>query len=107
LGWTQEELGRRVGLAKSTISGIETGTSGITRSADRLAKALGTTTDYLFLLNDNPLPPDDEIAQQDAPLRTTILDEIERLDEIDQQIIYQMAMTLRLARERRNPRVIQ
>lgn len=109
LGWTQEELGQRVGLAKSTISGIETGTSGITRSADRLATALGTTTDYLFLLTDNPLPPDEteEEGTPATPLRTAIIDELERLDEIDQQILYQMAMTLRLAKERRTPRVIQ
>ena len=85
LGWTQEELGQRVGLAKSTISGIETGSSGITRSADRLAKALGTTTDYLFLLTDNPLPPDEteDDGSLASPLRTAILDELERLDFIN------------------------
>jgi len=108
LGWDQEELGKRTGVAKQTISGYETGRAGISRIADRIAHALGTTTDYLYGLTDNPLPPnEDEDDQPPAPLRTAILDELERLDEIDQQILYQMAMTLRLARERRSPRVIQ
>ena len=108
LGWDQEELGKRIGVAKQTISGYETGRAGISRIADRIAHALGTTTDYLYGLTDNPLPPnEDEDDQPPAPLRTAILDELERLDEIDQQILYQMAMTLRLARERRSPRVIQ
>jgi len=106
---SQEALGQRVGVSKSTISGIERGAQGIAGVADRLATVLGTTTDYLYGLTDNPLPPDDadnEISLA-SPLRTAILDELERLDEIDQQILYQMAMTLRLAKERRTPRVIQ
>ena len=105
---SQEALGQRVGVAKSTISGIERGAQGISGIAGDLARALGTTTDYLLLLSDNPLPPNDEgEAQLVPPLRAAILDELERLDEIDQQILYQMAMTLRVARERRNPRVVE
>lgn len=111
LDWTQEELGERVGLAKSTISGIETGAHGISRSADRLAKALGTTTDYLFGLTDNPLPPDDEEEDEPRaanPVREALHVEIDQADEIDQQVLYQMAVTLRLARERRRTqRVIE
>ena len=105
---SQEALGERVGVAKSTISGIERGTQGISGIAGQLARALGTTTDYLLLLTDNPLPPNDEDETQlVAPLRAAILDELERLDEIDQQVIYQMIMTLRIARERRTPRVVE
>ena len=105
---SQEALGQRVGVAKSTISGIERGAQGISGITGELARALGTTTDYLLLLSDNPLPPNDEgEAQLVPPLRAAILDELERLDEIDQQILYQMAMTLRVARERRNPRVVE
>ena len=107
-GWDQQELGGRIGVAKQTISGYETGRADIGRIADRLASALGTTTDYLYGVSDNPLPPNDEDeAQLVPPLRAAILDELERLDEIDQQILYQMAMTLRVARERRNPRVVE
>ena len=105
---SQEALGQRVGVAKSTISGIERGAQGISGIAGDLARALGTTTDYLLLLSDNPLPPNDEDeAQLVPPLRAAILDELEHLDEIDQQVLYQMAMTLRVARERRNPRVVE
>lgn len=101
-------MGSALGLQKSTISGIERGAQGISGIAGDLARALGTTTDYLLLLSDNPLPPNDEDeAQLVPPLRAAILDELERLDEIDQQILYQMAMTLRVARERRNPRVVE
>ena len=104
---SQAALGQRVGVSKSTISGIERGAQGISGIADRLAKVLGTTTDYLYGLTDNPLPPNEDAEEQPpAALRTAILDELERLDEIDQQVVYQMAMTLRLARERRTPRVI-
>jgi len=40
-GWTQEELARRVGVAKSTVSGWETNTYPIGRgSLRKLAKAL-------------------------------------------------------------------
>ena len=105
---SQEALGQRVGVAKSTISGIERGAQGISGITGELARALGTTTDYLLLLSDNPIPPNDEgEAQLVPPLRAAILDELEHLDEIDQQVLYQMAMTLRVARERRNPRVVE
>lgn len=106
---SQEALGQRVGVAKSTISGIERGAQGISGITGELARALGTTTDYLLLLTDNPLPPpnDEDEAQLVPPLRAAILDELEHLDEIDQQVLYQMAMTLRLAREMRNPRVVE
>lgn len=110
LGLSQAEVGQRVGVAKSTISGIERGTQGISGVADKLAKALGTTTDYLFGLSDNPLPADDnELDEPDRdPLRDALLAEYDRLDEIDRQVLYQMAVTLRLARERRrSQRVIE
>ncbi|HZF07184.1 MAG TPA: helix-turn-helix transcriptional regulator [Thermoanaerobaculia bacterium] len=48
-GWTQEELGREVGLDRSRISRYERGrlsASGLT--VKRLAEALGVTTDQLL-----------------------------------------------------------
>lgn len=112
LGWTQTDLAEKLGVAKQTISGFETGRGGISRSADRLAQALGTTTDYLYGLTDNPLPPNDEQLDEETkranPVFDAILAEVERMDEIDQQVIYQMAVTLRLAKERRRTqRVIE
>lgn len=111
LGWTQTDLAERLGVAKQTISGFETGRGGISRLADRLAQALGTTTDYLYGLTDNPLPPNDEVEDERPPanpIRDAIMSEMDHADEIDQQVLYQMAVTLRLARERRRTqRVIE
>lgn len=108
---SQEELGHRVGVSKSTISGIERGAQGISGIADRLATVLGTTTDYLYGLTDNPLPPNDEEEDEPRaanPVREALHVEIDQADEIDQQVLYQMAVTLRLARERRRTqRVIE
>lgn len=111
LGWTQDHLGEQLGLTKYTISNIETGSHGISRIADRLAQALGTTTDYLYGLTDNPLPSNDEEEDERPPVnaaRDALLAEYDRLDEIDQQVMYQMAITLRQAKERRKTtRVIE
>ena len=104
---TQAELAARANLAPSTISGIEKGYQGISKSAEVLALTLGTTIDYLYGLTNNPLRPNEEEDLARPALLTTIVEELERLDEIDQQIILQMAMTLRLARERRSPRVVE
>ena len=110
LGLSQIEIAERVGVAPSTISGIETGAQGISGIAERLAQALGTTTDYLYGLTDNPLPPNDEEEDERPPVnaaRDALFAEYDRLDEIDQQVMYQMAVTLRLAKERRKQRVIE
>ena len=112
LGWTQSQLGQRLELTKYTISNIETGSHGISRIADRLAQTLGTTTDYLYGLTDNPLPPDDDEEDDERAAtdwaRDALLAEYDRLDEIDQQALHQIAVTLRLAKERRKTtRVIE
>lgn len=109
---SQEALGQRVGVSKSTISGIEREAQGISGIAERLAKVLGTTTDYLYGLTDNPLPSNDEEEDDERPPvnagRDAILAEYDRLDEIDQQALHQIAVTLRLAKERRKTtRVIE
>lgn len=110
--WTQDELAHRLGVKKQTISGFETGRSGISRIADRLSQVLGTTTDYLYGLTDNPLPPNDEEEEDERAAtdlaRDALLAEYDRLDEIDQQALHQIAVTLRLAKERRKTqRVIE
>lgn len=109
---SQQELGRRVGVSKSTISGIERNAQGISGIAERLATVLGTTTDYLYGLTDNPQPPneedDDDELRPANPVREALHVEFDQADEIDQQVLYQMAVTLRLARERRRTqRVIE
>jgi len=108
LGLSQEELGAAIGAAKSTVSGFETGTAGISRVAGALAKALGTTTDYLLGLTENPLPPDeDEEAHVRDRLRDAVLEEFERLDEYDRRALYQIAVALRLAHDQRGPNIAE
>lgn len=111
LGLSQVEVAEKVGVAPSTISGIETGAQGISGIAEKLATALGTTTDYLYGLTDNPLPPDDEEDEDERQpanaARNTLLSEYDRLDEIDQQVLVQMAVTLRLAKERRRTQSVR
>lgn len=105
LGWTQSQLGQRLELTKYTISNIETGSHGISRIADRLAQTLGTTTDYLYGLTDNPLPPNDEEEDDERPpvnaARDALLAEYDRLDDLNQRALHEMAVTLRLTQERR------
>lgn len=102
---SQEGLGQRVGVSKSTISGIEREAQGISGIADKLAKALGTTTDYLYGLTDNPLPPNDEEDEDERPPvnaeRDALLAEYDRLDDLNQRALHEMAVTLRLTQERR------
>lgn len=103
LGMRQDELGELIGVSNSTISGIETGVTGISRVADKLARALGTTTDYLYGLTDDPLPRRDEIpgGDQSERLWEVMHDEYDALSEIDRRTLYQIAVTLRLAGEQR------
>ncbi|MDT3494944.1 helix-turn-helix domain-containing protein [Bacillus toyonensis] len=53
--WTQEELGNRVDLKKSTISEIENNKKDAGRKAiTKIATVLNCTTDYLLGLTDDP-----------------------------------------------------
>lgn len=53
--WTQEELGNRVDLKKSTISEIENNKKDAGRKAiTKIATVLNCTTDYLLGLSDDP-----------------------------------------------------
>lgn len=61
LGWTQRELARQVGCAKSTISAWEQGLSlpnAVT--AVQMAKKLGTLAESLYHAFYSPKPSDDD-----------------------------------------------
>lgn len=63
-GWTQEELGERVGVSAQAVSKWETGQSLPDISQlPLLAKAFGVTTDLLFGLEEEPTP---DFPQGDA-----------------------------------------
>lgn len=48
VGWTQEELARRVGTSQAVIQKIENGKSLRPRKIDRIAEMLGTTPAWLM-----------------------------------------------------------
>lgn len=63
-GWTQAQLGKRIGAAKNTISGYESGDRQITPSTIcTLCDLFGCTADYLLCRTESPLPV---ISDEDA-----------------------------------------
>ena len=58
-GLTQVQLADLVGLSHRpvTISDIETGRQGLAKHAPAIARACETTTDFLYGLTDDPVPP--------------------------------------------------
>ena len=56
-GWSQTELGRRVGLTRQSLAAIEAGASvPSTEVALRLASVLGVRVEELFQLSEQPVP---------------------------------------------------
>ena len=63
-GWTQAQLGKRIGVAKTTITGYERGDRQPTPSTIcALCDLFGCTADYLLGRSPSPLPV---ISQEDA-----------------------------------------
>jgi transcriptional regulator with XRE-family HTH domain len=50
LGWTQEELSKKVGLARVSVTNIETGRQGAVtlETVEKFAKAFGTSPKHLL-----------------------------------------------------------
>lgn len=105
LGFSQKELAAIIGVAPSTISGIETGAQGISKIAPELARALHTTLDHLYFLTDDALRTDEEEDVND-PGRDFFIRSYDEADEIDRQAMREMMMTIRMLSERRKSRVI-
>lgn len=116
-GWTQSDLIRRVrdvgdNVARSTISRIENNERNPSPELlATLARVLGTSTDYLLLLTDNPLPPNDAkvINEIEYPyevedsLVRSLLDAVGRLSRSDQAMLLGIAERLAIASQ---PRII-
>lgn len=63
-GLTQEELSEKAGVARQTISGVESGQYGLSLTvALRLAQALDTSVDNLFWLNPTATVPEDQLVK--------------------------------------------
>ena len=64
MGWTQAQLGARVGMAKTTISGYEKGDHQVDpEMICKLCDLFGCTADYLLGRSASPLPV---ISSEDA-----------------------------------------
>ena len=87
--YTQGQLALRSGVDRSLISRIERGIrpNVYAKSAGSLARALGTTSDYLLGLTHNPFPP------EEAPEPITEL-EYELLERFRQLSMEQQRLTL-------------
>lgn len=65
-GWTQTQLGRKIGAAKSTVSGYESEAHQLSPSLiNTLCDLFGCTADYLLGRSDSPYPV---ISDTDAEL---------------------------------------
>lgn len=90
-GATQEEFAERLGIARSTYSGYERGTSEPdNETLDKIAKYFSVTTDYLLGRSEN------NIADLDA-FKLNMLDDFNKLSKEDQQYI--MGLIKRLPKD--------
>ena len=65
-GWTQTQLGKKIGAAKNTISGYENEVRHVDPlTIHKLCDLFGCTADYLLGRSDAPLPV---ISEEDAEL---------------------------------------
>lgn len=56
-GWSQSELGRRAGVGQSTVNRLEAGGTRTPRGVYAIAEALGTSSEFLLGLTDDPGDP--------------------------------------------------
>lgn len=82
-GWTQDELAKKVGMRRASISEIEGGRQPFPSTLDRIADALGTTSTALLLAGAGPLPEALEEACASGLIRDVTFEEIMRLRMAD------------------------
>lgn len=90
LGWTQEELAKRMGYkSKSTINKIEMGINDIPQSKIVMfAKVLGTTPAYLMGWEEKTPPEDKPIDLSEG--EKALLELFNRVPEDQQKLVLQM-----------------
>lgn len=73
---TQLELAAKTGLGQSAIGNIESGTRGYGASIVDIAKALGTTPEYLAMTTPSCPPPKTDISSktQLKPIQQAVID---------------------------------
>lgn len=72
--WTQAELGRKIGLEKSAMNKVESGSRKITtEELQKLSKVFNVTTDYLLGINQTPAWADDkDLVELDKLLESNV-----------------------------------
>ena len=92
LGWTQEELAKRMGYkSKSTINKIEMGINDIPQSKIVLfAKVLGTTPAYLMGWEDGKETPPSITIEELSEGEKALLELFNRVPEDQQKLVLQM-----------------
>ena len=72
--WTQSELGRKIGLEKSAMNKVESGSRKITtEELQKLSKVFNVTTDYLLGINQTPDWADDkDLVELDKLLESNV-----------------------------------
>ncbi|EMF0203034.1 helix-turn-helix transcriptional regulator [Enterococcus hirae] len=72
--WTQSELGRKIGLEKSAMNKIESGSRKVsTEELKKLSKVFNVTTDYLLGINQAPDWADEEdLVELDKLLESNV-----------------------------------
>lgn len=78
IGLNQDEFAQRVGVAKRTLAGYESGSGEIGAAALALAAALGIDVLYVVTGERKPLP-----AESLTSAESGLLDQYRRLSEID------------------------
>ncbi|HDR4948960.1 TPA: helix-turn-helix transcriptional regulator [Bacillus cereus] len=88
--WTQDELGEKIGLKKSTISEIENNKKDASRKAiTNLATVLECTADYLLGLSDHRILDSENSSTVKTEL-ARIMQKIETMEPIEQTMILKM-----------------
>lgn len=99
---SQAELGKRIGVGKTTISNYETGYSAPdNETLKKIADVLSTTTDYLLGRTDNPSLNESKL---ELDLGSAKLNKIARyakdLTESDQDAVLRVVQALRRAKSK-------
>ena len=104
-GYTLKVLGRRIGMAESTVSLYESGKrEPDLETIQRIADVFGVTTDYLLGRTDDPTPADEKkgsLDEQLSGIEFALFGEIRELDDEDKLDILNDVRRARELRELR------
>lgn len=118
VGYNQQELAAEVArygasVKPSYISALETtGKVPSVQVLMALAQALGTTTDYLLMLSDDPVPPGEDEAEpvkalREEPESYEVNELLNLLNAMPAEDVDHLLYVARLMRDARAPRIVE